>query len=176
VQVGRFDTEEDVMRYMLDPFPWLLMAVYHLDQEHKIAGSVAEASPKTSDSAATTEGESTSREDTIKKSGTATTSGDEAAVPKKKEKQGQKGKGGHGPKAPNQAAQKNKKFEMLKEAFAKAQAQIAVKDAELAQLRDALVPTGHPNQEPAPAPKKEPEPDLLESIQLATKDSKDASP
>jgi hypothetical protein len=41
VQFGRFDTEEDVMRYMVDPFPWLLMAVFSLDQEHNIAGSVA---------------------------------------------------------------------------------------------------------------------------------------
>ena len=40
VQFGRFDTEEDVMRYMIDPFPWLLMAVFELDQEHCIAGSV----------------------------------------------------------------------------------------------------------------------------------------
>jgi hypothetical protein len=82
VQAGRFDSEEDVLSYMLNPFPWLLMAVYELDQEHKIAGSVIDqASAKTSDSAATTDGESTSREDSGKsgkKSGkAATTSGDE---------------------------------------------------------------------------------------------------
>jgi hypothetical protein len=41
VQFGRFDTEEDVMRYMIDPFPWLLMAVFNLDQKHSIAGSIA---------------------------------------------------------------------------------------------------------------------------------------
>ena len=177
VQAGRFETEEDVLSYMMNPFPWLLMVVYQLDQEHKIAGSVAEASAKTSDSAATTDGESPSREDSGKKSGTATTtSADEAAAPKKKGKQGKKGKGGHGPKAPNQAAQKDKKFEMLKEAFAKSQAEVAVLASENARLRDALLPSGHPNQEPAPAPKKEPEPDLLESIQLTTKDSKDIPP
>ena len=77
-QAGRFDTEEDVLRYMLDPFPWLLMVVYQLNQEHKVAGSVVDqASARTSDSAATTDGESTSREDSGKKSGkAATTSGD----------------------------------------------------------------------------------------------------
>ena len=81
VQAGRFETEEDVLSYMMNPFPWLLMVVYQLDQEHKIAGSVAEQAPaKTSDSAATTDGESTSREDPGKKSGkAATTSGDEQA-------------------------------------------------------------------------------------------------
>jgi hypothetical protein len=54
VQFGRFDTEEDVMRYKIDPFPWLLMTVYQLDQEHQIAGSVvttaSDASDKTSGS------------------------------------------------------------------------------------------------------------------------------
>jgi hypothetical protein len=78
VQAGRFETEEDVLSYMLNPFPWLLMAVYQLDHEHKIAGSVAEqASAKTSGSAATTDGESTSREDSGKSGKAATTSGDE---------------------------------------------------------------------------------------------------
>jgi hypothetical protein len=182
VQVGRFHTEEDVMRYMLNPFPWLLMAVYQLDQEHKIAGSVAEASVKTSESAVSTEGESTSREDSGKKSGMTTTSADKVVVPKKKEKQGKKGKDGHGPKAPNQQ-QKDKKFQMLKEAFAKSQAEVVVKDtelaqqaAELAQLRSALVPTEQPNQEPAPALEKDPQPEQLESIQLTTKDPKDVVP
>jgi hypothetical protein len=93
VQAGRFDSEEDVLRYMLDPFPWLLMAVYELDQEHKIAGSVIKASAKTASSATTTtDGESTSREDTGKKS-----------TPKKTAK-GTKGKGGHGPKKQDQSA------------------------------------------------------------------------
>ena len=180
VQAGRFDSEEDVLRYMLDPFPWLLMAVYQLDQEHKIAGSVAEASAKTSDSAASTEGESMSQEDSGKKSGTVTTSADEAAVPKKKEKQGKKGKGGHGPKAPNQAAQKDKKFEMLKASFAKKDAEdkkiIVELRAENARLRGEPLPTEQANQEPAPAPENEPELDQLESIQLTTKDLKDVLP
>jgi hypothetical protein len=177
VQAGRFDSEEDVLRYMLDPFPWLLMAVYQLDREHHIVGSVAEqAFVKTSDSAATTDGESTSREGSGKKSGKPVTmSGDEAVVPKK-EKHGKKGKGGHGPKAPNQAAEKDKTIGMLKEAFAKSQAEVAAKDAELAQLRNTLLSTGQPDQDPAPAPKKGPEPDLLESIQLTTNDSKDVPP
>ena len=185
-QAGRFDTEEDVLRYMLDPFPWLLMVVYQLDQEHKIAGSVAEASAKTSDSAASTEGESMSQEDSSKKSGTVTTSADEAAAPKKKGKQGKKGKGGHGPKAPNQAAQKDKKFEMLKASFAKKDAEdkkiIVELRAENARLRGTALPTEQPNQELAPAPKEGPKLDQLESIQLhpmlgmSTKDSTDVSP
>ena len=65
--------------------------------------------------------------------------GDEAAVPKKKEKQGKKGKGGHVPKAPNQAAQKDKKFEMPKASFAKKDAEdkkiIVELRAEIARLR-----------------------------------------
>jgi hypothetical protein len=157
-QAGRFDTEEDVLRYMLDPFPWLLMMVYQLDQEHKIAGSVVEASAKTSDSGApTTDGESTSLEDTGKHS-----------EPKKGAK-AKKGKGGHGPKKQDQSAHKDKAIAMLKESLANSQ-------AELAQLRSALLPTEHPNQEPAPAPKNDPDPKLLESIQLTTKDSKNVFP
>ena len=130
-QASRFDSEEDVLRYMLDPFPWLLMAVYQLDQEHKIAGSVIEASAKTADSAATTDGESTSREDTGKKS-----------APKKTPK-GPKGKGGHGPKKQDQSAQHLKTIAILKDSLAKAQ-------AENAQLRGAAPPPtkqGY-NQEP----------------------------
>jgi hypothetical protein len=37
VQAGRFNTEDDVLHYVLDPFPWLLMAVYelyHAQQTH----------------------------------------------------------------------------------------------------------------------------------------------
>ena len=30
MQAGRFNTEEEVLHYVLDPFPWLLMAVYEL--------------------------------------------------------------------------------------------------------------------------------------------------
>jgi hypothetical protein len=189
VRVGRFDTEEDVLRYMLDPFPWLLMAVYQLDQEHSIAGSVAEASAKTSDFAATTEGESTSREESGKKSGTdTTTSADEATVPKKKGKQAKKGKGGHGPKAPNQTAQMTKKIDMQRETIVRSKVEVAKKDAEIAELRAKIarlrgepLPTEQPNQEPTPAPKKganselEPEPERLESIVLTTKDPKDNS-
>ena len=40
-QAGRFNTEADVLCYMRDPAPWLLVVVYQLDQEH--AGSVIEA-------------------------------------------------------------------------------------------------------------------------------------
>ena len=133
-QAGRFDTEEDVLRYMLDPFPWLLMAVYQLDQEHKIAGSVIESSAKTADSAATTDGESTSREDTGKK-----------PAPKKTAK-GKKGKGGHGPKKQDQSAQHLKTIVILKESLAKA-------EAKNAQLRGGAPPPTKQatKQEPSPA-------------------------
>ena len=30
VQAGRFNTEDEVLHYVLDPFPWLLVAVYEL--------------------------------------------------------------------------------------------------------------------------------------------------
>ena len=145
-QAGRFDTEEDVLRYMLDPFPWLLMAVYQLDQEHKIAGSVVEASTKalqqsgrsnSEDYAATTDGESTSREDTAKTS-----------VPKKAAK-AKKGKGGHGPKKQDQSAQHLKTIAMLKESLAKSQAENANSQSEIARLRGGAPPSDHAHQEPA---------------------------
>ena len=129
-QAGRFDTEEDVLRYMLDPFPWLLMAVYQLDQEHKIAGSVIEAPAKTADSgAATTDGESTGKN----------------PAPKKMAKV-KKGQGGHGPKKQDQSAQKDKTIAMLKVSLAKSQ-------AELAQLRGGAPPPTKQatKQEPPPA-------------------------
>ena len=44
------------MRYMIDPFPWLLMMVFQLDQDHKIAGSVLNtASDKATDTVASTD-------------------------------------------------------------------------------------------------------------------------
>ena len=127
-QAGRFDTEEDVLRYMLDPFPWLLMAVYQLDQEHKIVGSVAEASAKTSDSAATTDGESTGKK----------------PAPKKMAKV-KKGQGGHGPKKQDQSAQKDKTIAMLKASLAKAQ-------AEVAQLRGGAPPPTKQATQQGPPP------------------------
>jgi hypothetical protein len=189
VLVGRFHSEEDVLRYMLDPFPWLLMAVYQLDQEHKIAGSVAGALAKTSDSAATTgvsAGESTSREEGGKKTiaSAAATSGDEAAK-QEKGKKVKKGKGGHGPKKQDQ---KDKMVEMLKQSNAElkttvamqaselmqmaelkigdAQLKIAELSAALAQLRGASSPSEPPiaNQEPglasAKTGRKKDQPDL----------------
>jgi hypothetical protein len=91
----------------------------------------------------------------------------EAAAPKKGKPAGKKKKGGHGPKAPTQAAQKDKTIQM-KETIAKKDAEVAKKDAEVAQLRAEIArlrfetpATGQPTQEPAlakPAPKKEPLP------------------
>jgi hypothetical protein len=103
----------------------------------------------------------------------------EAAAPKKGTPASKKSKGGHGPKAPTQAAQKDKKIEMQKETIvkkdaeaakkdAKATTEVAKKDAEIARLRAEIArlrsetpATGQPTQEPAPAkpaPKKEPLP------------------
>ena len=36
VEAGRFDSEDAVKHYLLDPFPWLLMAVYAADEKHKL--------------------------------------------------------------------------------------------------------------------------------------------
>lgn len=34
VSVGRFESEDALWHYMLDPFPWLMMAVYRTDEKH----------------------------------------------------------------------------------------------------------------------------------------------
>ena len=81
MQFGRFDTEEDVMRYMIDPFPWLLMAIFDLDQKHSIAGSVATTvSESVTEGATTTDGEGTGHSSEGAKSGkrSVATSGDES--------------------------------------------------------------------------------------------------
>ena len=82
----------------------------------------------------------------------------EAAASKKGMPAGKKSKGGHGPKAPTQAAQKDKTIEMQKETIAKKDAEVAQKDVENAQLRaenarlrSGTPATGQPTQEPAPA-------------------------
>ena len=36
VEAGRFDSEDAVKHYLLDPFPWLLMAAYAADEKHKL--------------------------------------------------------------------------------------------------------------------------------------------
>jgi hypothetical protein len=135
---------------MLDPFPWLLMAVYQLDQEHKVAGSVVEASTKalqqsgrsnSEDYAATTDGESTSRENAAK-----------ASAPKKAAK-ANTGKGGHGPKKQDQSSQHLKTIAMLKESLAKRDAELAKSQAENARLRGGAPPSDQARQEPTPLAK-----------------------
>lgn len=37
VAAGRFESVEAVHRYLLDPFPWLVIAVYTLDQQHHVS-------------------------------------------------------------------------------------------------------------------------------------------
>ena len=34
VSAGRFESEDAVRHYLLDPFPWLTMAVYRIDEKH----------------------------------------------------------------------------------------------------------------------------------------------
>jgi hypothetical protein len=139
VQFGRFDSEEDVMRYMVDPFPWLLMAVYELDHKHKIAGSVATTA---SDKGATTSGGEAIIDDEAKagystdgaakpKGKKSATSGDEAGKGKKKIKP---------PKA--SAVIKNSKdaktIQQLKETVNRVKHDASVKDYEISALKSTL--------------------------------------
>ena len=36
VQAGRFESEETLLAYLLEPFPFLLMAVYEADERHRL--------------------------------------------------------------------------------------------------------------------------------------------
>jgi hypothetical protein len=66
VQFSRFESEESVMRYMIDPFPWLLMTVYKLDQGHQIIalkGGLTTTGSERDTDAVTTDGGSTSMSD-----------------------------------------------------------------------------------------------------------------
>jgi hypothetical protein len=112
------------MRYMIDPFPWLLMMVFQLDQEHKIAGSVVTtASDKGTDTAASTDDDAKAgySTDGASKSvgpkggrGTATSGDDSSGNKTTKAKVPAKGKP---TKKPNKNAedQKTKTIQMLKE-------------------------------------------------------------
>jgi serine/threonine protein kinase len=121
VQFGRFDTEEDVMAYIIDPFPWLLMTVFQLDQEHCIAGSVmTTASDKATDTVASTDDDAKagySTDGASKPAGSKldrgkTTSGDDSAS--NKTKVPIKGKPTN--KKPNKKADdQKKKIQILKE-------------------------------------------------------------
>ena len=45
VDMGRFESDDAVLHYLLDPFPWLLMAVHTLDAKHGMStGGMQEAS------------------------------------------------------------------------------------------------------------------------------------
>jgi hypothetical protein len=132
VQFGRFDSEEDVMRYMIDPFPWLLMAVYELDHKHKIAGSVATTAA--SDKGAATGGEATTDDEA--KAGYST---DGAAKPKGKKpatSSDEAGKGKKKVKSPKASAViKNSKdaktIQQLKETVNRVKHDVSVKDYEI---------------------------------------------
>jgi hypothetical protein len=161
VQFGRFDTEEDVMRYMIDPFPWLLMAVYKLDREYQIAGSVATT---TSGKGLTTGSEATTDDEA--KAGYLTDgaakpkaqkpamSGDEAAKGKKKAKP---------PKA--SAVIKNAKdaktIQQLEETVNRVKHDASIKDYKISALEEELAAfcaQTNPAPEPKPKPVPEPEP------------------
>jgi hypothetical protein len=142
VQFGRFDSEEDVMRYMIDPFPWLLMAVYELDHKHKIAGSVATTA---SDKGATTGVEATTDDEA--KAGYST---DGAAKPKGKKPAMSGDEAGKGkkkirpPKA--SAVIKNSKdaktIQQLKETVNRVKHDAIVKDYEIS-AKDAEIRANH---------------------------------
>jgi hypothetical protein len=165
VQFGRFDTEEDVMRYMIDPFPWLLMMVFQLDQEHKISGSVVStASDKGTDTAASTDDDAKvgySTDGASKPAGPkggrgTATSGDESAGDKiTKAKVPAKGKP---TKKPNKKAedQKTKTIQMLKEQM---KAMAKTHQMEIATLTKTN-PSTRLETKAQPKPDPEPEPEL----------------
>lgn len=41
VNAGRFESEDALRHYLLDPFPWLLMAVYAADERHRLTATQA---------------------------------------------------------------------------------------------------------------------------------------
>lgn len=45
VEAGRFESEEALVEYLLQPFPWLLAAVYAIDERQRIAEVVEASSP-----------------------------------------------------------------------------------------------------------------------------------
>jgi hypothetical protein len=169
VQFGRFDTEEDVMRYMIDPFPWLLMMVFQLDQDHKIAGSVlTTASDKATDTVASTDDDAKAGYSTDGASkpigskgdrGKATTSGDDSAGDKSnKAKVPAKGKP---TKKPNKKAedQKTKTIQMQKEQMKAMANQIKTHQMEIAALTKTNPSTQFETKaQPKPDPEPEPEP------------------
>lgn len=48
VKAGRFESEDHLRRYLLEPFPWLLMAVYQVDQRHDFTGVLGNSGHGTS--------------------------------------------------------------------------------------------------------------------------------
>jgi hypothetical protein len=139
VQFGRFDTEEDVMRYMIDPFPWLLMAVFNLDQEHSIAGSVATTA---SDKGATTSGGEATTDDEAK-AGYSTDGSTKSQGKKPATSGGGAGKGKTKVKAPKASAViKNAKdakaIQQLKVTVDRVKHDASAKDAENRALKSTL--------------------------------------
>ena len=133
------------MRYMIDPFPWLLMVVYELDHKHKIAGSVATTA---SDKGVTTGGEATTDDEA--KAGYST---DGAAKPKGKKpatSSDETGKGKKKVKPPKASAViKNSKdaktIQQLKDTVNRVKHdasvkdyEISAKDAEISALKSTL--------------------------------------
>ena len=46
VDFGRFESEEALQHYLLDPFPWLLVAVWSLDAKHELATTPVTPEPR----------------------------------------------------------------------------------------------------------------------------------
>ena len=38
IQMGRFEGEDELQRYLIQPFPWLLIAVFNADAKHNFTG------------------------------------------------------------------------------------------------------------------------------------------
>jgi hypothetical protein len=53
VSAGRFESEDALRHYLLDPFPWLLMVVYENDIKHRFTAQESPA-PEAQAGAATT--------------------------------------------------------------------------------------------------------------------------
>jgi hypothetical protein len=144
VQAGRFETEEDVMRYVLDPFPWLLMEVYTLDQEHAISSSkgLAKTGSERDTDAMTTHEGSTSMSDT----GMTTDDGESKPKSKKpdntktgaKTENIQKRASAPNKKSTKQAAKDANTIQLLKGAVTKQKEEVTTQKEEVKRLQEEI--------------------------------------
>jgi hypothetical protein len=153
VQAGRFNTEEEVLHYVLDPFPWLIMAVYELYHAQQ---KLYEAENPGADSAASwlsqlavastsaTSGQSSTEEPAKRADSDA-----EAAKPKKVKENKTASSGGETKEKDDKIKQLKKKLEKQNKTVAnmkklrasnkKAQQAAATAQQEIAALKAALI-------------------------------------